>query len=144
MQLTTKGRYALMAMVQLAGSGENSVLSLASIAQEQQLDLRYLQQLFVSLRRSGLVEAVRGPGGGYRLARAGNLISVAEVIDAVDESVKMTRCSEYSKAGCMLGGAQCLTHHFWEGLGEHIRGYLSGHNLEDIVKLAKKPLLVEN
>jgi Rrf2 family iron-sulfur cluster assembly transcriptional regulator len=132
MQLSTKGRYAVMAMTDLAGRGDGRAVSLATLAANQQISRPYLEQLFARLRREGLVQSVRGPGGGFRMARPAASLSVAEVVEAVDESLRATRCSG-GEAGCMKGGARCLTHDLWEETGRHIRDYLAGVSLADVL-----------
>jgi len=132
MQLSTKGRYAVMAMTDLAGRGDGRAVSLAAIAENQQISRPYLEQLFARLRREGLVQSVRGPGGGYRLARPAEALSVAEVVEAVDEPLRATRCAGHG-AGCMKGGARCLTHDLWEETGRHIRDYLAAVSLADVL-----------
>ena len=135
MQLSTKGRYAVMAMTDLAGHGAERPVPLAEIAERQQLSLAYLEQLFARLRRRGLVVSSRGPGGGYRLARAAAETNVAEVVMAVDEPLKATRCSGHGSAGgCMKGGAKCLTHDLWEETGHQIHSYLSSVSLADVLE----------
>ncbi len=137
MRLSTKGRYAVMAMADLARreagslSGERAV-SLADIAARQQISLSYLEQLFARLRRRGLVKSLRGPGGGYLLARTSQDTSIAEIVLAVDEPLRATRCSPKSK-GCMLKGERCLTHDLWEEMGRQIEGYLASVSLADVV-----------
>jgi Rrf2 family iron-sulfur cluster assembly transcriptional regulator len=132
MQLSTKGRYAVMAMTELAGRGDGRAVSLAAIAEHQQISRPYLEQLFARLRREGLVQSVRGPGGGYRLARPAASLSVAEVVEAVDEPLRATRCAGHG-AGCMQGGARCLTHDLWEATGRHLREYLGAISLADVL-----------
>lgn len=133
MQLSTKGRYAVMAMTDLAARPAGRPVTLADIAGRQQISLAYLEQLFSRLRRRGVVESVRGPGGGYRLARPAGEISVAEVIKAVDEPLRATRCSgPGAKVGCMAGGARCLTHDLWEATGRQIEQFLGGISLADV------------
>lgn len=139
MRLSTRGRYAVMAMVELAArqragacdSAPERPVSLAEIAQAQQLSLAYLEQLFGNLRRGGLVASARGPGGGYRLGRPAQEIAVADIVNAVDEPIRATRCEEGSP-GC-LAGERCLTHDLWAELGEHIRLFLTSVTLADIV-----------
>ncbi|NWN83525.1 MAG: Rrf2 family transcriptional regulator [Halomonas sp.] len=126
MRLTTKGRYAVTAMLDLAMNAPGGPICLADISRRQEISLSYLEQLFARLRRAGLVESVRGPGGGYLLAQAPKAISVARVIDAVDESVDATRCGGLSD--CQQGDT-CLTHHLWYELSEHIHGFLDGVTL---------------
>jgi len=142
MRLSTRGRYAVMAMVELAtrqdaapppGCGRASPpVSLAEIAVSQMLSLAYLEQLFGPLRRAGLVVSARGPGGGYRLARPAGDIAIAAIIDAVDEPIIATRCEE-SAPGC-VGGRRCNTHDLWAELGEHIRLFLDGITLQDVMR----------
>ncbi|HEX8231741.1 MAG TPA: Rrf2 family transcriptional regulator [Caulobacteraceae bacterium] len=131
MRLSTKGRYAVMALVDLAREGASGPVTLAEIAARQAISLSYLEQLFARLRRKGLVQSARGPGGGYRLARPAAEVAIAEVVLAVDEPLKVTRCPAGSR-GCMPGGEQCLTHHLWEELGRQIYGYLAGVTLADV------------
>jgi Rrf2 family iron-sulfur cluster assembly transcriptional regulator len=107
-------------------------VSLAAIAANQQISRPYLEQLFARLRRGGLVQAVRGPGGGYRLARPAASLSVADVVEAVDEPLRATRCAGHG-AGCMKGGARCLTHDLWEETGRHLRDYLGAVTLADVL-----------
>lgn len=130
MRLTTKGRYAVTAMLDLAINAEHNPVSLADISERQDISLSYLEQLFAKLRRYELVTSVRGPGGGYQLARNMDSIDVAEVIDAVNESVDATRCQGTS--GCHSGDT-CLTHHLWQGLSQQIHDFLSGITLADLV-----------
>ena len=133
MRLSTKGRYAVMAMADLAKRGDGArAVTLADIAQRQDISLAYLEQLFARLRRQGLVKSVRGPGGGYRLARAAGETPVAEIVTAVDEPLEAVRCSS-SAVGCMPGGVRCLTHDLWDDLGRHIHDYLASVTLEDVV-----------
>jgi Rrf2 family iron-sulfur cluster assembly transcriptional regulator len=132
MQLSTKGRYAVMAMTELAGQQADRAVSLAAIAERQQISRPYLEQLFARLRRQGLVRSVRGPGGGYRLARPASELSVADVVTAVDEELRATRCTGEGP-GCMPGGARCLTHDLWVETGRQLHAYLSGVTLADVV-----------
>lgn len=136
MKLSTKGRYAVTAMMDLVLHQQNGPVTLAEISRCQNISLSYLEQLFARLRRAGLVRGVRGPGGGYRLARQPMGISVAEVIEAVDENLDATRCR--GKQNCDNGQA-CLTHNLWSELSEQIRGFLSGISLAD---LAARPELL--
>lgn len=133
MMLTTKGRYAVMALVDLAAQESESPVTLAAIAERQEIALPYLEQIFAKLRRSGLVDSVRGPGGGYALARGAENTFVSDIILAVEESIKMTRCEKESAAGCMKPKTRCLTHDLWEGLGDQIHNYLSGISLQDVI-----------
>ncbi|MFT6917339.1 MAG: Rrf2 family iron-sulfur cluster assembly transcriptional regulator [Motiliproteus sp.] len=130
MRLTTKGRYAVTAMLDLALHEGRGPISLADISSRQRISLSYLEQLFAKLRRSGLVKSVRGPGGGYQLSRDKAGIFVVQVIDAVNESVDATGCN--SKVDCHDGEA-CLTHELWCDLSDQIHGFLSAISLEDLV-----------
>lgn len=129
MRLTTKGRYAVTAMVELALNYDKGRVSLAEIAERHGISQSYLEQLFAALRRRGLVDGTRGPGGGYRLGRPTDDISVADVIDAVDESVDATRCG--GQRNCH-GDRGCLTHDLWEELSRQIRQFLSSVSLEAV------------
>ena len=131
MRLTTKGRYAVTAMLDLALHAQSGPVSLADISERQGISLSYLEQLFAKLRRRSLVTSVRGPGGGYQLSREMAAIDVAQVIDAVNESVDATRCQ--GLGGCHEGDV-CLTHHLWCGLSDRIHEFLSGISLADLVQ----------
>lgn len=130
MRLTTKGRYAVTAMLDLAINAEHVPVSLADISERQDISLSYLEQLFAKLRRYELVNSVRGPGGGYQLSRPMHDIAISEVIDAVNETVDATRCQ--GNNGCHSGDI-CLTHHLWQGLSEQIHGFLTNITLADLV-----------
>lgn len=132
MMLTTRGRYAVMAMVDLAGQcDQQKPVSLADIAARQEIALNYLEQIFSKLRKKGLVLSVRGPGGGYVLAENPDIIRIADIITAVDEPIAITRCKSH-KQGCRQDKAKCLTHDLWEGLGNHIHAYLQSITLTDV------------
>lgn len=131
MRLTTKGRYAVTAMLDLALHGSNGPISLADISGRQNISLSYLEQLFAKLRRNDLVSSVRGPGGGYRLSRSGHQIFVAEIIDAVNEAVDATGCR--GSSDCQQGEV-CLTHHLWCDLSDQIHGFLSQISLANLVE----------
>ncbi|MEJ2508944.1 MAG: Fe-S cluster assembly transcriptional regulator IscR [Gammaproteobacteria bacterium] len=130
MRLTTKGRYAVTAMLDLALHYTDGPITLADISQRQGISLSYLEQLFSKLRKRGLVDSARGPGGGYRLSRHANEIAVADVITAVDEKVDATRCA--GKANCQ-DDQQCLTHELWSDLSQQIYDFLSGISLGNLV-----------
>jgi Rrf2 family transcriptional regulator, iron-sulfur cluster assembly transcription factor len=132
MILGTKTRYAVMAMVELAGREAKTPVALSELAESQEITVPYLEQLFSKLRQSGLVKSVRGPGGGYLLAKPAEHIAILEIVQAVDESMKMTRCNGHSKNGCMATKARCLTHNLWEGLEKQIYGYLHSVTLADV------------
>lgn len=131
MRLTTRGRYAVTAMLDLVLHAHDKPISLADISERQSISLSYLEQLFSKLRQSGLVSSVRGPGGGYRLSREGSQIFVAEIIDAVNESVDATNCE--GKANCQ-GGETCLTHVLWLELSREIHRFLSSISLAALVE----------
>lgn len=130
MRLTTKGRYAVTAVLDLAFHHDNGPVSLAAISERQGISLSYLEQLFAKLRRNGVVTSTRGPGGGYSLQRDADEISVSDIILAVDENVKMGRCegSEHCQ-----GDYQCLTHDLWQELSDEIKGFLDGITLAEIM-----------
>jgi Rrf2 family iron-sulfur cluster assembly transcriptional regulator len=131
MRLTTKGRFAVTAMIDVALYGTNGPVTLAAVSERQKISLSYLEQLFGKLRRAGLVESVRGPGGGYHLARDTETVSVADIILAVDEPIDATQC----------GGAEnchddrrCMTHELWAGLNDHIFTFLRSVTLAELVR----------
>ena len=135
MRLSTKGRYAVMAMADLAKHSTNSrPVSLAEISGRQEISLSYLEQLFAKLRRGGLVSSVRGPGGGYRLSRPSNEVRISDIILAVDEPIAATRCKPGEAKGCTGTGARCVTHDLWEELGRQIQVFLSGVSLADVIE----------
>lgn len=131
MRLTTKGRYAVTAMLDLALRQEQGPIRLAGISARQGISLSYLEQLFAQLRRQELVRSVRGPGGGYHLGRQAGAISVAEVIAAVNEDTDTTRCGG---AGDCHEGEICLTHHLWQDLSDQVRDFLQSISLGDLVE----------
>ncbi|MBL8565472.1 MAG: Rrf2 family transcriptional regulator [Hyphomicrobiaceae bacterium] len=141
MELNTKGRYAVMAMADLAKHEGDNAVPLSQIAERQQLSLSYLEQIFLRLRRAGLVESARGRSGGYRLGRPPAEIVVGEIMAAVEEETRMTRCMD-GGIGC-LGEERCLTHNLWRGLGGHIAAFLWNVSLAEVLdgippdKLAK-------
>ena len=132
MILSTKGRYSVMAMVDLAIQPAGKPVGLAAIAERQEIPLAYLEQIFARLKRAGMVKSVRGPGGGYTLAKPAEELSIADIMLAADEPMKMTRCKTESSDGCMVKKARCLTHDLWEGLGAQIRLYLGSIMLADV------------
>ncbi|MFP4559995.1 MAG: Rrf2 family transcriptional regulator [Thiohalorhabdus sp.] len=133
MRLTTKGRYAVTAMVDLALHGQDGPVALADIAERQMISLSYLEQLFGRLRRTGLVESVRGPGGGYLLARPMNETTVSDIILAVDEPISATQCGGNEGKMCK-GSEHCLTHWLWMRLGDHIYDFLVAVTLDQLVE----------
>ncbi len=130
MRLTTKGRYAVTAMLDLALNAEKGPISLADISKRQEISLSYLEQLFSKLRQQELVSSVRGPGGGYKLSRESESISVAQIIDAVNESIDATNCG--GSGNCQQGQV-CLTHYLWCDLSDQIHNFLSGITLASLV-----------
>ncbi len=137
MELTTRGRYAVMAMADLArqsaghpGGGEP--VALAAIAERQKLSLAYLEQLYARLRRAGIVVSSRGRSGGYMLGRPASEISIADILTAVEEETRMTRCSGEGDVGC-LGETRCITHGLWQALGAHISQFFTSVTLQDVI-----------
>jgi len=130
MRLSTKGRYGVTAMMDLAIHDNAGPVTLADISQCQGISLSYLEQLFAKLRKSGLVEGVRGPGGGYRLSRKADQISIADIISAVDEKVDITNCN---KEGNCQDGERCLTHELWIELSNRLYEFLEGITLDQFV-----------
>jgi Rrf2 family protein len=131
-ELNTRGRYAVTAMADLAKHGADGALALSMIAGRQQTSLAYLEQLFLKLRRAGLVESARGRLGGYRLSRPASAISVAEIMAAVEEDIRMTRCGGEAAKPCMPG-QRCLTHGLWDALGEQIAAFLESVTLQEVI-----------
>ncbi|MGF1722606.1 Fe-S cluster assembly transcriptional regulator IscR [Vibrio kyushuensis] len=130
MRLTSKGRYAVTAMLDVALHSQESPVPLADISERQGISLSYLEQLFSKLRKAGLVASVRGPGGGYRLGEDADQIAIGSVISAVDESVDATKCS--GKGNCQ-GGSRCLTHTLWRDLSARISGFLNNITLGELM-----------
>jgi Rrf2 family iron-sulfur cluster assembly transcriptional regulator len=141
MRLTTKGRYAVTAMLDLAIHEDDGPISLADISRRQEISLSYLEQLFAKLRKNELVGSVRGPGGGYELRRNASTIFIAQIVDAVNESMDTTRCQG---AGDCQQGKTCLTHHLWDDLSKQIHNFLSGISLADLVENNDIRLIAEN
>ena len=132
MKLSTKGRYAVMATVDLAQRSSGQPVALSDIARSQDISLSYLEQLFAKLRRRGVVKSVRGPGGGYVLSKPADRIRIADVVLAVDEPVTMTRCSPGSPGGCCANQEQCTPHDLGEALGNQIYGFLNSVTIADV------------
>ncbi len=132
MRLGTRGRYAVMAMVDLARASAGAPVALADISERQEISLSYLEQLFRKLRGAGLVNSVRGPGGGYMLARPADETRISDIILAVDEPVRATRCKPGSATGCRSDASRCLTHDLWAELGNQIHLFLSSVTLADV------------
>lgn len=132
MRLSTKGRYAVMAMVDLATHSGGKPVALADIAARQEISLSYLEQLFAKLRRGGQVNSVRGPGGGYLLAREAAEMRISDIILSVDEPIRATRCSPGSPQGCTGTSGRCVTHDLWEELSNQIHLFLSSVSIADV------------
>ena len=133
MKLSTKGRYAMVALTDLAEAEDGAVISLSDLSRRQDISLTYLEQLFVRLRRAGLVESVRGPGGGYRLAKPASDIRVSEVLEAVDETVSAMHTGAGASGGTSGSKAQSMTNRLWEGLSAHVYVFLHQTRLSDVV-----------
>lgn len=145
MKLSTKGRYGMVALVDLAMSRDGALLSLGEISKRQSISLPYLEQLFVKLRRAGLVESVRGPGGGYRLAKSPSEIRVSDILEAVDETVSAMHTGAGASGAASGSKAQSLTNRLWEGMSAHVYVFLHQTRLSDIVQneLAPCPAVPE-
>ncbi|MCY4265354.1 MAG: Rrf2 family transcriptional regulator [Gammaproteobacteria bacterium] len=141
MRLNAKGRYAVTSMLDLALHSDKGPISLAGISRRQDISLSYLEQLFCSLRKYGLVKSVRGPGGGYRLSREASRISVAEVIGAVNVTPDVTRCGG---SGDCQKGETCLTHHLWADLSQQIHDFLDAISLQDLMSRREVKEISEN
>jgi Rrf2 family iron-sulfur cluster assembly transcriptional regulator len=131
MKMSTKGRYAVMAMIDIGNSGGDAPVSLAAIAERQDISQEYLEQIFAKLRRAGIVDSARGPGGGYRLAREASEIAIADIIVAADEELRVTRCSGDAVDGCVRG-ERCDAHDLWSSLGRQMMYFLGSITLEDV------------
>lgn len=134
MKLTTKGRYAVAAMADLAAMGRQAPVALSDVALRQRISLSYLEQLFAKLKRSGLVASARGAAGGYWLVNAPADIRIADIIAAVDEEIRTTACAGGSRLGCQGTTTRCLTHDLWDELGRQIEVFLNAVSLEDILQ----------
>ena len=133
MKLSTKGRYAMVALADLALQPDGTLVNLTQISERQDISLPYLEQLFVKLRRAGLVDSVRGPGGGYRLARPANEVRVVEILGAVDETVDAMHKGAGASGGASGSRAQSMTNRLWEGLSAHVYVFLHQARLSDVV-----------
>jgi len=133
MKLSAKGRYAVMALADLASIKAQGPVTLAEIAERQDISISYLEQLFAKLRRRGVVKGVRGPGGGYRLTRPADETSIADIILAVDEQIDTVACDRTSHLGCNGKTGRCLAHDLWDELGRHIYLFLSSVTLDDVL-----------
>ena len=134
MKLTTKGRYAVMAMADLASNNQNGPISLTEISLRQNISLPYLEQIFIKLKNKKLVKSSRGANGGYNLDRPASDIKLSNIINAVDEEVKMLNCKKQSKRGCNNKLTKCITHNLWDELDKHINSFFEKVKLQDLVK----------
>ena len=134
MKLTTKGRYAVMAMADLALFKDQGPVSLTDISLRQNISLPYLEQIFIKLKSNNLVKSVRGAKGGYELETSPNEIKISNIISAVDEEVKMLNCKKESKKGCNNKSSKCITHNLWDQLDQHINNFFEKVRLQDLVK----------
>ena len=137
MKLTTKGRYAVMAMADLALYKDNGPTSLSDISLRQNISLPYLEQIFIKLKNSNLVKSTRGAKGGYVLEKPANDIKISNIISAVDEEVKMLNCKKESKKGCNNKSTKCITHNLWDQLDQHINNFFEKVKLQDLIKKNK-------
>lgn len=131
MMLTTKSRYAVMAVIEVAGSESKLPIKLADISANQNISLNYLEQIFQKLKKANIVSSVKGPGGGYKLIVPSDQITIEHIIDAMDENLKMTRCSK--DKNCRKNGIHCQTHNLWKGLSKQIREYFARISVADII-----------
>ena len=144
MKLTSKGRYAVMAMADLAKNHDPRPISLNEISLRQGISILYLEQLFFKLKQNNLVNSTRGPSGGYALSKSPDQIKLSNIISAVDEEVKMLKCNKNSKKGCNGKSVKCITHSLWDELGEHINLFFKQKSLEDVLNIEKKFQRIEN
>jgi len=133
MKLTSKGRYAVMAMADLAKNNVKEPTSLAEISLRQGISISYLEQLFLKLRKNNLVQSARGPSGGYVLAKPPGEIKLLSIISAVDEKIKTVKCKKESKKGCNGKSIKCITHNLWDDLETHINKFFEDNTLNDIL-----------
>ena len=134
MKLTTKGRYAVMAMADLAFNANTKAVSLTEISLRQNISLAYLEQIFIKLKNKKLVRSTRGATGGYILERPASEIKLSHIISAVDEEIKMLNCKKNSKKGCNNKSTKCITHNLWDELDQHINGFFERVKLQDLIK----------
>ena len=134
MKLTTKGRYAVMAMADLASNSDSGPISLTEISLRQNISLAYLEQIFIKLKNRKLVKSARGALGGYTLDKPASEINISNIIFAVDEEVRMLNCKKNSKKGCNRKSSKCITHNLWDELDQHINNFFEKVKLQDLVK----------
>ena len=138
MKLTSKGRYAVMAMADLAKNHSPRPMPLNEISLRQGISILYLEQLFLKLKQNSLVSSTRGPSGGYVLSKSPDQIKLSNIISAVNEEVKTLKCNKNSKKGCNGKSVKCITHNLWDELGEHINLFFEQKSLEDVLNIEKK------
>ena len=138
MKLTSKGRYAVMAMADLAKSNSNQPISLSEISLRQGISVSFLEQIFLKLKKNNLVQSSRGPSGGYSLSRSPEEIKLSSIIKAVDEKVKTVGCKKESKRGCTGKSIKCITHDLWDDLETHINNFFEKNTLKDIIYRVNK------
>ena len=134
MKLTTRGRYAVMAMADLASNANIGTISLTEISLRQNISLAYLEQIFIKLKNKKLVRSIRGATGGYILEKPASEIKLSHIISAVDEEVKMLNCKKNSKKGCNNKSTKCITHNLWDELDQHINGFFEKVKLQDLIQ----------
>ena len=134
MMLTTKGRYAVASLIDLAILGSIKPVALLDIAIRQNISIRYLEQIFLKLKNAGLVRSVKGPGGGYVLCKGLEEITIKEIIDAAEEKMEMTRCGNSLEKACQKNNTRCVAHNLWNGLGNHINTYLHNISIKDVIE----------
>ena len=144
MKLSSKGRYAVMAMADLAKNRDPRPVSLNEISLRQGISILYLEQLFLKLKRNNLVRSTRGQSGGYVLSQSPDQIKLSNIISAVNEEVKILKCNKNSKKGCNHKSIKCITHNLWDELGEHINLFFEQKSLEDVLNIEKKFQRTEN
>lgn len=133
MKISTKTRYAIMAMVDIAYYSNGNPVNLADISRRENIAVNYLEQIFVYLRKNNLVESTKGPGGGYRLTKNPDQISIADVMNSLDINLKMTRCGTTKDKKCLTDSIKCMTHSLWKGLELNIKDYFSTITLQDVI-----------
>jgi len=144
MKLSSKGRYAVMAMADLAKNDNPRPVPLNEISLRQGISILYLEQLFLKLKQNNLVRSTRGPSGGYVLSKSPDQIKLSNIISAVNEEVKTLKCNKNSKKGCNHKSIKCITHNLWDELGEHINLFFEQKSLEDVLNIEKKFQRMEN
>lgn len=133
MMLTSKGRYAVSAIIDIAIHSNGKPVNLSDVSNRQHIALNYLEQIFVMIKAKGIVSATRGPGGGYLLSKSPNDIKISQIIDAVEETIDITRCSKVGHL-CINKNQRCITHDLWNGLGKNIRSYLDNVSILDVIE----------